>query len=155
MAGSLNKVMIIGRLGRDPEIRYTQSGQAVANLNMATDEGYVKDGQKVEQTEWHKVVFWGKQAELCGKYLGKGSLIYVEGKLQTRKWQDQQGQDRYSTEVRGFVLQFLESKGQNQGQAQNTAPAPGYNSNQGQQQPQNQGEYQDQGQGPQYNDAPF
>ena len=129
MAGSLNKVMLIGRLGRDPEVRYTQSGQAVATLNMATDESYVKDGQKVEQTEWHRVVFWGKQAELCGNYLHKGSLIYVEGKLQTRQWQDQQGQTRYTTEVRGFVLQFLESKNQSQGVAQ--APQYGRQPQQG------------------------
>ena len=100
MAGSLNRVILIGRLGRDPEIRYTQNGQAVATLNMATDESYTgQDGQKIEKAEWHRVVVWGKQAEFCGNYLGKGRLIMIEGSLQTRKWQDQQGQDRYTTEI--------------------------------------------------------
>jgi single-strand DNA-binding protein len=144
MAGSLNKVMIIGRLGRDPEVRYTQAGQAVATLNVATDESYTKDGQKVSQTEWHRVIFWGKQAELCGQYLGKGALIYVEGKLQTRKWQDQQGQDRYTTEIRGFVLQFLESKNQSQGASQGQ-PAP----------PQNQRGPQNPQSSQQMDDCPF
>lgn len=123
MAGSLNKAMLIGRLGKDPEIRYTQSGKAVANLSLATDESYTKDGQKVEQTEWHRVIFWGKQAELCSNYLHKGSLIYVEGKIQTRKWQDQQGQEKYSTEIQGFVLQFLENKKEGAQAASNAAPS--------------------------------
>ena len=89
---SLNKVMIIGRLGRDPELRYTQSGMAVANFNVATDESYTdRDGNKVERTEWHKVTTFQRQAENCAKFLAKGSLVYIEGSLQTRKWQDQQG----------------------------------------------------------------
>lgn len=88
MAGSLNKVLLIGRLGRDPEMRYTASGQPVANFSIATDETYTsKDGQKVEKTEWHRIVVWGKQAEFCGNYLSKGRLVYIEGKLETRKWQ--------------------------------------------------------------------
>jgi single-strand DNA-binding protein len=111
MAGSLNKVMLIGRLGRDPELRYTQGGQPVCNLNMATDEGYLKDGQRVEKTEWHRVVVWGKQAETVANYLTKGRLVFVEGKLETRKWQDQQGQDRYSTDIKADRVQFLDSKG--------------------------------------------
>lgn len=108
---SLNKVMIIGRLGRDPELRYTQSGMAVANFNVATDESYVdKNGNKVDRTEWHRVVVYQKTAENCAKYLSKGSLVYVEGGLQTRKWQDQQGQDRYTTEIKAERVQFLDRK---------------------------------------------
>ena len=103
----LNKVMIIGHLGRDPELRYTQSGTPVATLNIATDESYVdKDGNKVERTDWHRVVVFQRSAENCSQYLSKGSLVYVEGKLQTRKWQDQQGQDRYSTEIKADRVQF-------------------------------------------------
>ncbi|MBD5553499.1 MAG: single-stranded DNA-binding protein [Desulfovibrio sp.] len=108
----LNKVMIIGRLGRDPELRYTQTGTPVANLNVATDESFTgRDGQRQEKTEWHRVVIFERQAENCANYLAKGSLVYVEGKLQTRKWQDQQGQDRYSTEIVAQRVQFLDRKG--------------------------------------------
>ena len=97
----LNKVMIIGRLGRDPEVRYTQSGAPVTTLNIATDESYTdRDGNRTERTEWHRVVVFQRAAETCAQYLSKGSLVYVEGKLQTRKWQDQNGQDRYSTEIK-------------------------------------------------------
>ena len=111
MAGSLNKVMIIGRLGRDPEVRYTQGGTAVANLRVATDENWTdrKTGEKQERTEWHTVVLWGRQAEIANEYLGKGRLVFVEGRLETRKWQDKQGQDRYSTEIRGLNFQMLDS----------------------------------------------
>ena len=99
---SLNKVMIIGRLGRDPEMRYTQAGKPVCSLNVATDEGYTNDrGEKVDKTEWHKAVFWDRQAETCSQYLAKGSLVFVEGRLSTRKYQDQQGQGRYVTEIQG------------------------------------------------------
>ena len=116
MAGSLNKVMLIGRLGKDPELRYTQSGNPVANFRMATDESYRgKDGNMVEQTEWHTIVAWGKTGEVCANYLHKGSLVYIEGKLQTRKWQDKQGQDRWTTEIVANRMQFLESKGQSAG----------------------------------------
>jgi single-strand DNA-binding protein len=108
----LNKVMIIGRLGRDPELRYTQSGSPVANLSVATDESYTgADGNKVERTEWHRVVVFQRAAENCANYLAKGSLVYVEGNLQTRKWQDQQGQDRYSTEIKAQRVQFLDRRG--------------------------------------------
>ena len=108
----LNKVMIIGRLGRDPELRYTQSGMPICNLNIATDESYTdKDGNKVDRTEWHRVVVYQRQAENCANYLGKGSLAYVEGSLTTRKWQDQQGQDRYTTEIKAQRVQFLDRKG--------------------------------------------
>ena len=101
MAGSMNKVILIGRVGQDPKLSYTGSGQAVANFSVATDEGYrdKQTGQKVERTEWHRVVAWRQQAEFVGNYIGKGRLVLVEGKLQTRKWQGQDGQDRYTTEI--------------------------------------------------------
>ncbi len=132
---SLNKVMVIGRLGRDPELKYTQAGAPVCTLNLATDESYKdNNGQKVERTEWHRVVVFQKAAENCSQYLAKGSLVFVEGNLQTRKWQDQQGQDRYVTEIRAHRVQFLDRKGDNgqsggqsggrpQGQRQGQPPA--------------------------------
>lgn len=96
----LNKAMIIGRLGREPELKYTQSGMPVTTLNIATDESYLdRDGNRVEKTEWHRVSVFQRAAENCAQYLSKGSLVYVEGRIQTRKWQDQQGQDRYSTDI--------------------------------------------------------
>ena len=99
MAG-LNKVMLIGNLGKDPEVRYTQGGQAVANFNIATNESWTdKAGAKQERTEWHRIVVWGKAAELCGEYLSKGRQVYIEGKLQTREWTNKEGQKQYSTEV--------------------------------------------------------
>lgn len=108
----LNKVMIIGRLGRDPEIRYTQTGSPVCSLNVATDESYTdRDGNKVERTEWHRVSVFQRAAENCAQFLSKGSLVFVEGSLQTRKWQDQQGQDRYTTEIKALRVQFLDKKG--------------------------------------------
>lgn len=111
MAGSLNKVILIARLGRDPEMRYTPSGQAVANFSVATDESYTsKDGQKVEKTEWHRIVVWGKQAEFCGNYLAKGRLVYVEGKLETRKWTDKDGAEKYTTEVKADRVLGLDSR---------------------------------------------
>ena len=109
MAGNLNRVMLIGRLGRDPEVRYTKDGTAVANLRLATSEQWTdKAGAKQERTEWHTVVLWGRQAEVAEQFLQKGRLVYIEGRLETRKWQDQAGADRYSTEVRGQVLQMLD-----------------------------------------------
>jgi single-strand DNA-binding protein len=101
MARGVNKVILVGNLGQDPEVRYMPNGGAVANITLATADSY-KDkntGQMVDKTEWHRVVFFGKLAEIVGEYLRKGSQVYVEGKLQTRKWQDQQGQDKYTTEV--------------------------------------------------------
>ena len=107
----LNKVMIIGRLGADPELRYTQAGQPICSLRVATDESYTdKDGNRVERTEWHSVVAFQRSAENCNQYLRKGSLVYVEGKLATRKWRDQSGQDRYTTEIRAERVQFLEKR---------------------------------------------
>ncbi len=113
MSGTLNKVILVGRLGQDPKLAYTQSGQPVCNMRMATDEFTVdKDGNRQERPEWHSVVVWGKQAEFCGNYLSKGRLVLVEGRLQTRQWQDQQGQTRYTTEIVAQRVQALEGKGQ-------------------------------------------
>jgi single-strand DNA-binding protein len=112
----LNKVMLIGRLGKDPEIRYAANGTPVVNMRIATDESYVdRDGNRVERTEWHSIVVFQRQAENCKTYLSKGSQIYVEGSLQTRKWQDQQGQERYTTEVKATRVQFLDRKNQGAG----------------------------------------
>ena len=111
----LNKVMIIGRLGRDPELRYSQSGSPVCTLNIATDESYTdRDGNRVDRAEWHRVVVFQKAAENRSQYLTKGSLVFVEGSLQTRKWQDQQGQDRYTTEIKAQRVQFLDKRGSEQ-----------------------------------------
>jgi single-strand DNA-binding protein len=108
----LNKVMLIGNLGKDPEIRYTQSGTAVATFNVATTEQWKdKDGQKQESTEWHRVVVWAKLAETCGEYLHKGSKVYIEGRLQTRKWQDQNGNDKYTTEIVAREMKMLSPRG--------------------------------------------
>lgn len=112
----LNKVMLIGRLGRDPELRYAQNGTPIANLRIATDESYTdRDGNKVDRVEWHTVVVFQRAAENCANYLGKGSLVFVEGSLQTRKWQDQNGQDRYSTEIKAQRVQFLDRRGEGAG----------------------------------------
>ena len=108
---NLNKVMLIGRLGQDPEIRYTQSGSAVANATIATNDYWTdKQGGKQERTEWHSLVLWGKLADLAQSYLKKGSQVYVEGRLQTRDWEDQQGQKHYKTEVVVTTMQFLDAK---------------------------------------------
>ena len=106
---SINKVILIGRLGQDPELKYTPSGAAVANFSIATSESWNdKSGQKQERTEWHRIVVWGKLAELCNQYLAKGRQVFVEGSLQTRSWDDQQsGQKRYMTEVNARNIQFL------------------------------------------------
>ncbi len=115
----LNKVTLIGRLGKDPELRYASNGTPMLTLRVATDESYNdREGNKVERTEWHSVVVFQRQAETCANYLGKGSLIYVEGSLQTRKWQDQQGQERYSTEVRANRVLFLDRRGGAEGGGQ-------------------------------------
>ncbi len=112
----LNKAMIIGRLGADPEIRYTQEGTPVATFSIATtDKWKGKDGQQQEQTEWHRIVAWRRLAEICGEYLHKGSKVYVEGKIQTRKWQDQNGNDRYTTEIVAREMKMLDSRGDSGG----------------------------------------
>jgi len=121
----VNKVIIIGNLGKDPEIRYSQNGVAVASMSIATTESW-KDkntGQKQEKTEWHRLVAFGKTAEICGQYLKKGSSAYVEGKLQTRKWQDKDGQDRYTTEIVVDNLQMLGGKPAAQGVKEEPAKA--------------------------------
>jgi len=109
---SLNKVMLIGRLGKDPEVKFTSSGTAVCNFSLATSETFKdKSGEKQEKTEWHNVQLWQKLAEIAGEYLVKGSLVFIEGRLQTRKWQDKEGNDRYTTEIVGERMQMLGSKG--------------------------------------------
>ena len=109
----VNKVILIGNLGANPELRYTQGQQAVANLRLATTERWTdKSGQKQEATEWHRVVVWGRQAEIAGQYLTKGRQIYVEGSIRTRQWQDQQGQKRYTTEIVARNIQMLGGRGE-------------------------------------------
>lgn len=124
-ARGINKVILVGNLGSDPEVRYMPSGGAVANVNVATSESW-KDketGDMKEQTEWHRVVFFNRLGEIAGEYLRKGSKIYVEGSIRTRKWQDQNGQDRYTTEIVGREMQMLDSKGA--GAAMGGAPSAG------------------------------
>lgn len=107
---SVNKVILIGNLGADPEVRFTGGGQSVATLRIATTERWIdKSGQKADKTEWHRVIAWGKQAELCKEYLSKGRQIYVEGRLQTREWTDKEGSKRYTTEIVSQRIQFLGS----------------------------------------------
>jgi len=108
----INKVMLLGRLGKEPEVRYTQDGSMVVNFSLATDESYKKDGEKVQKTEWHKIVVFGKLAEICAKYLNKGSLVYVEGKIQTRSWEDK-GTKRYITEIVASTMKMLDKKEEN------------------------------------------
>ncbi len=111
--GTVNKVIIIGRLGADPEVRYMPNGTAVANLRVATTDGY-KDkntGQFIEQSEWHRIVLFGRQAEVAGQYLQKGRMVYIEGRLRTTKWQDKSGQDRYTTEIVANEMQLLGGAG--------------------------------------------
>jgi len=108
---SVNKVILVGNLGADPEMRYLPSGEAVANLRLATTDSWKdKDGNKQEQTEWHRVSYFGRQAEVCGQYLKKGSQIYVEGSIRTRKYQDKDGVEKYATEIRGDRMQMLGSR---------------------------------------------
>ena len=110
--GSVNKVILVGNLGRDAELRYTPGGAAVATLNLATTEVFKdREGQKKEDTQWHRVILWGKTAETLQDYLTKGKQIYVEGKLQTRKWKDKDGNDKYTTEVRGDRVVLLSGGG--------------------------------------------
>lgn len=116
MAG-INKVIIVGHLGSEPEIRTMPNGESVANISVATSESWTdkNTGEKRELTEWHRIVLYRRTAEIAGQYLHKGSLIYVEGRLKTRKWQDQSGQDRYTTEIIGDTLQMLGSRQNNNG----------------------------------------
>jgi single-strand DNA-binding protein len=113
MARGVNKVILIGNLGNEPEIRYTAGGAAIANISLATAESWKdkESGEQQERTEWHRIVFFGRLAEIVGEYLHKGSQIYVEGRLQTRKWQDKEGHDRYSTEIVANEMQMLGGRG--------------------------------------------
>jgi len=105
---SVNRVILVGRLGRDPETRYTGSGQAVANFSVATDESYKdRNGERQKRTEWHKIVVWGKQAEIAQQYLKKGSLVFIEGRIQSREWQDKEGQKRTSFEIVANTFRML------------------------------------------------
>ncbi len=136
MAKGINKVILIGNLGADPEVRYMPSGGAVANLRLATSESWKdkQSGERQERTEWHRVALFGRLGEIAGEYLRKGSKVYIEGSLRTRKWQGQDGQDRYTTEIVGNEMQMLDSRGgmgsadfdsapRSQGQAAASAPA--------------------------------
>lgn len=143
MSRGVNKVIIIGNLGNDPEVRYMPTGNAVANITVATSESWTdkNTNEKKEETEWHKVVFYGRLAEIAGEYLRKGSKVYLEGKLKTRKWQDQQGVDRYTTEIVANEMQMLDGKQEGQQAAQKPQqqrPAPQQQPQQRQQQGFNQ-----------------
>lgn len=120
--GSVNKAILIGNLGRDPEVRYTQGGSAVANFTLATNEVWNdKSGAKQERTEWHRIVVWGKQAEWAREYLSKGKQVYIEGSIQTRQWDDKEGNKRSTTEIKAFRIQFLGRPGGGEGRPASAA----------------------------------
>jgi single-strand DNA-binding protein len=122
----INKVILIGNLGKDPELRRTQTGIPVTSFTLATSERRKgQDGQMQEQTEWHNIVAWDKLAEICGEYLHKGSKVYIEGKLQTRKWQDKDGHDRWTTEIIARDMKMLTAKGEGGGYSGDPGPAAG------------------------------
>ena len=123
MAGSVNKVILIGRLGKDPEVRYTQGGQPLAKFSLATSESWGQGAERQERTEWHNIVVWGKLAEICGQYLTKGRQVYIEGRIQTRKYQDQSGQDRWITDINAREVVFIGDKPQ--GGSGRSEPPPG------------------------------
>ena len=141
----INKVILVGTVGKDPEVRQSTNGNAMCSLSMATSESWKdQQGQKQEKTEWHNLVFYRKLAEIVGQYVKKGSKLYIEGKLQTRKWQDKSGQDRYTTEIVADQMQMLDSPSQNNGQYQQQAQQQSqYQPQQQYQQPQQQ-QYQQQ-----------
>jgi single-strand DNA-binding protein len=150
MAG-INKVILVGNLGRDPEIRYTQSGQAVCNFTLATTETYTPKGSdtREDRTEWHRIVAWGRLAEICGEYLAKGRQVYVEGRLQTRDWEDREGNKRSTTEIVALTMQMLGRASQGESApdddnrpSRNTGPAKDYDSGQNK-----GGSYEDSGPG--------
>ncbi len=123
--GTVNKVILIGRLGQDPELKYTPSGAAVTNFSVATNSVWKdSDGNRKEQTEWHRVVMWRRLAEVAGEYLKKGSRVYIEGSLRTRSWDDKDGNKRYMTEIMVDTFTMLDNKGDSGGAAQGPAPAP-------------------------------
>lgn len=144
MAG-VNKAILVGNLGRDPELRHTQNGQAVVNFTLATSETWTdKSGERVERTEWHRIVVWGKTGEMCAQYLSKGRTVYVEGRIQTREWEDKDGNKRYTTEINAQTVNFIGPRsgggdagggsgggggqygGSNQGQGENTGGGGSY-----------------------------
>jgi single-strand DNA-binding protein len=123
---SVNKVILVGRLGRDPETRYTSGGQAVANFSVATDETYKdRNGERQKRTEWHKIVVWAKQAEIAQQYLKKGSLVFIEGRIQSREWQDKEGQKRTSFEIVATNFRMLGGRGDGGGAASGGAQRSG------------------------------
>lgn len=107
----INKAILIGNLGADPEVRYTQNGAAIANFNLATTETWTKDGNKEEKTEWHRIVAFSRLGEICGEYLSKGSKVYIEGRIQTRQWEDKDGNKRYTTEIVAREMKMLSPRG--------------------------------------------
>ena len=124
----VNKAIIIGNLGQDPEVRYTQSGTQVTNFSVATTEKWKgQDGQMLESTEWHRIVAFARLAEICGEYLHKGSKVYIEGRIQTRKWQDQSGNDRYTTEIVAREMKMLSPKGGGEGGGYGSGSGDSYN----------------------------
>jgi single-strand DNA-binding protein len=124
---SVNKVIILGRLGQDPELKYTPGGMAVCNFTVATSESWAdKSGQKQERTEWHRIVVWGKLAELCNQYLTKGRQAFIEGSLQTRSWDDKNGQKRYTTEINAKTVQFIGGQAGVGAERTNSQGAPAY-----------------------------
>lgn len=123
---SVNKAIILGNIGKDPEVKYTASGEAICNITVATSESW-KDkqtGEKKELTEWHRISFFGKLAEICGQYLKKGSQVYIEGSIRTRKWTDKDGQERYTTEIRGDEMKMLGGKPEPTQYAAESKPQP-------------------------------
>jgi single-strand DNA-binding protein len=129
MANSVNKVILVGRLGKDPEVKYTQTGVPVARFTLATDESWKdQSGEKQQRTEWHNIVAWRKLAEICGQYLNKGKLVYVEGRLQTRSWEDKEGNKRYTTEVQADNMVMLSARTDEARQEKGVAAAASSNS---------------------------
>src|SRR5262245_36164619 len=125
MAGGVNKVILVGHLGADPDMRYTPSGQGVCEMRVATSESWNdKNGQRQERTEWHRIVVWGKRAEVCSKYLAKGRQVYIEGRIQTRNYDDKEGNKRYITEIIASDVQFLGGGGREGGRGRDSDPPP-------------------------------
>ena len=154
MARGVNKVILIGNLGSDPELRYTGSGTAVCNFSLATSESYKdRDGNQVENTEWHRIVAWARLAEICGEYLKKGRQVYIEGQLQTRQWEDKDGNTKYTTEIKAREMQMLGGRDDNGGggnyggggDSYDQSPSPQRQSNNGGGRPQQQRQPQSSG----------
>jgi single-strand DNA-binding protein len=127
MGKSINKVILVGRLGRDPELKYTASGTPFCRFSMATDDSWTDkgSGERTERTEWHNIVVWDKLAEICNNYLTKGKLVYIEGSLQTREWDDQEGNKRKTTEIRARDMMMLGGPGEGGGSRRPSGPSPG------------------------------